>query len=127
MKNNLDELRSTLESIRAAKYPDIPADVISAIIDVQNQKRQHQGSTHPLQDGAQILLRIQIKACPIRLKKYRQHAADSMQAHQHEDGDRHQQLDLRVIVKCQVRKYVVPDVQQYGCDRQKAEGRIQLF
>ena len=39
MKNNLDELRSTLESIRAAKYPDIPADVISAINDVQNQNQ----------------------------------------------------------------------------------------
>lgn len=39
MKNNLDELRSTLESIRAAKYPDIPAEVISAIIDVQNQNQ----------------------------------------------------------------------------------------
>lgn len=39
MKNNLDELRSTLESIRAAKYPEIPAEVISAIIDVQNQNQ----------------------------------------------------------------------------------------
>ncbi len=39
MKNNLDELRSTLESIRAAKYPEIPAEVISAIIEVQNQNQ----------------------------------------------------------------------------------------
>lgn len=41
MKNNLDELRSTLESIRAEKYPDIPAEVINAIVDVQNQNQDN--------------------------------------------------------------------------------------
>jgi len=41
MKNNLDELRFTLESIRAEKYPDIPAEVISAIVDVQNQNQDN--------------------------------------------------------------------------------------
>lgn len=41
MKNNLDELRATLEAIRASKYPDIPAEVISAIIDAQNQNQDN--------------------------------------------------------------------------------------
>lgn len=41
MKNNLDELRATLESIRAEKFPNIPADVISEIIDVQNQNQDN--------------------------------------------------------------------------------------
>ena len=34
-KNNLDELLNTLEEIRSLKYPDVPADVISMIIDIQ--------------------------------------------------------------------------------------------
>ena len=41
MKNNLEELRSTLETIRAEKYPDIPAEVINAIIDIQNQNQDN--------------------------------------------------------------------------------------
>ncbi len=41
MKNNLDELRATLEEIRVAKYPDIPAEVISAIIDIQHQNQDN--------------------------------------------------------------------------------------
>lgn len=41
MKNNLDELRATLESIRAAKFPDIPSEIIDAIIDAQNQNQDN--------------------------------------------------------------------------------------
>ena len=37
IKNNLDELQATLESIRQTKYPDIPSEVISEIIDVQHE------------------------------------------------------------------------------------------
>ncbi len=36
-KNNLDELRATLESIRSEKYPDIPPEVIGEIVDIQNE------------------------------------------------------------------------------------------
>ncbi len=35
MKNNLTELRKTLEKIRSEQYPDIPEDVINEIIDIQ--------------------------------------------------------------------------------------------
>lgn len=52
MKNNLDELRNTLESIRKEKYPDIPAELISAIITIQNQNQDNpakrQGETQKL-------------------------------------------------------------------------------
>lgn len=37
MKNNLNELKATLEEIRKSNYPDIPAEVIDEIVDVQNQ------------------------------------------------------------------------------------------
>ncbi len=36
-KNNLEELRATLESIREAEYPEIPSEVISEIIDIQHE------------------------------------------------------------------------------------------
>ena len=36
-KNNLEELRATLEKIRASDYPDIPSEVINEIIDVQHE------------------------------------------------------------------------------------------
>ena len=62
MKNNLDELRSTLESIRAAKYPDIPADVISAIIDVQNQNQDNPAKRQSETQKSIIQYANQIKA-----------------------------------------------------------------
>ena len=37
MKNNLKDLEDTLESIRAAKYPNIPAEVIKEIVAIQNE------------------------------------------------------------------------------------------
>ena len=36
-KNNLDELRLTLENIRETLHPEIPPEVISEIIDVQHE------------------------------------------------------------------------------------------
>ena len=36
-KNNLEELRTTLESIREKEHPDIPAEVISEIVNIQNE------------------------------------------------------------------------------------------
>ena len=40
MKNNLDDLRATLEAIRAEKYPFIPATVVNEIIDIQYNNRE---------------------------------------------------------------------------------------
>lgn len=37
IKNNLEELRATLENIRTTNYPDIPPEVISEIVDVQHE------------------------------------------------------------------------------------------
>ena len=62
MKNNLDELRSTLESIRVTKYPDIPADVLSAIIDVQNQNQDNPAKRQSETQKLIILYANQIKA-----------------------------------------------------------------
>ena len=36
-KNNLNELKATLESIREADHPEIPSEVISEIIDIQQE------------------------------------------------------------------------------------------
>lgn len=43
MKNNLDELRATLEEIRKSEYPDIPKEVIDEIVDVQSQNQDNPG------------------------------------------------------------------------------------
>ena len=52
MKNNLDELKSTLEEIRSAKYPDVPKELIDAIVDIQSQNQDNpakrQGDTQKL-------------------------------------------------------------------------------
>jgi len=36
-KNNLEELRTTLESIRQKEHPEIPSEVISEIVNIQNE------------------------------------------------------------------------------------------
>ena len=35
MKNNLEELMKTLETIRKEKYPEIPEEVIREIVEIQ--------------------------------------------------------------------------------------------
>lgn len=44
MKNSLSELLSTLEEIRAAKFPDIPPEIISEIIQVQMNNQDNPGN-----------------------------------------------------------------------------------
>lgn len=34
---NKETLKATLEAIRSAKYPDIPADLVSRLVDIQSQ------------------------------------------------------------------------------------------
>lgn len=43
MKNNLEELRNTLEEIRVSEYPSIPKEVIDEIVDIQFQNQDNPG------------------------------------------------------------------------------------
>lgn len=43
MKNNLEELKRTLETIRAKNYPNIPKEVIEEIVDIQFQNQDNLG------------------------------------------------------------------------------------
>ena len=41
MKNNLDELMAVLERIRTEKHPEIPADVIRNIVNIQKNEQEN--------------------------------------------------------------------------------------
>jgi len=41
MKNNLEELKATLESIRSEKYPHIPQELINEIINIQHENKDN--------------------------------------------------------------------------------------
>ena len=43
MKNNLEELRNTLESIRASEYPNVSKEVIDEIVNIQFQNQDNPG------------------------------------------------------------------------------------
>lgn len=43
---NKESLKKTLEEIRQEKYPDLPADLVSKILDIQSQDRENTSKTH---------------------------------------------------------------------------------
>ncbi len=42
---NIESLKKILEDIRSEKYPDIPADLVSKIVDLQSMDRENISKT----------------------------------------------------------------------------------
>lgn len=42
---NRDFLKTAIEKIRSEKYPDLPAELVSKIIDIQSSDRKNTGKT----------------------------------------------------------------------------------
>jgi len=57
-RNNLDELLRVLESIRAEKYPDIPAKVIQDIVNAQYNNQSESDRRHGRQQTTQIIMQF---------------------------------------------------------------------
>lgn len=57
-RNNLDELLRVLESIRAEKYPDIPAEVIREIVNAQYDNQAENDRRHGRLQTTQIVMQF---------------------------------------------------------------------
>lgn len=57
-RNNLDELMRVLESIRAEKYPNIPAQVIRDIVNTQYNNQSENDRRHGMQDTTHIVMQF---------------------------------------------------------------------
>lgn len=43
MKNSLDELLATLEKIRSEQFPDVPAELLKEIVEIENEYQDKPG------------------------------------------------------------------------------------